>query len=201
MWVAKIGGSLAGAPALARWLAAFSADAERRWLLVPGGGAWADLVRASQRRWAYADALAHRMAMQAMALYGSELHAIEPRLHCRDSLADCLAPGGAWPRLWRPSLADADALTELPADWRVSSDSLALALARRARAEGLLLLKSVAPTDGVRSVSGLAASGWVDEWLPVMMEEGELPVFYAVCDGEIRLPPPDCARIFAAPVS
>lgn len=195
MWVAKIGGSLAGEPALARWLDAFCADGPRRWLLVPGGGRYADLVRASQQRWAYADALAHRMALQAMALYGSELQAIEPRLHCCDSLDDCLATGDAWPRLWRPSLADADALSEVPADWRVTSDSLALALARRGGAEGLLLLKSAAPPDGVRSVSALAVSGYVDEWLPVMMGDGGLPVFFAARGEEVRLPPAEAQRL------
>jgi aspartokinase-like uncharacterized kinase len=196
MWVAKIGGSLAGEPALARWLAAFCEDGSRRWLLVPGGGRYADLVRASQQRWAYADALAHRMALQAMALYGGELQAIEPRLHCCDSLAECLAAGDAWPRLWRPSLPDADALTEVPADWRVTSDSLALALARRAGAEGLLLLKSAAPADGARSLSVLAAGGYVDEWLPVMMEEGAVPVFFAAREDEALLPPAEGQRLF-----
>jgi aspartokinase-like uncharacterized kinase len=186
MWVAKIGGSVAGAASLAHWLAAFCEDTTRRWLLVPGGGSWADLVRASQRRWGYSDVLAHGMAMQAMALYGSELGAIEPRLRRCDSLPEALGSAGGWPRLWRPALSDVAALTEVPADWRASADSLALALARRAGAEGLLLLKSVAPAAGARSAVELAACGWVDDWLPVMMGGGEVPVYWA-CRDEVPL--------------
>ena len=105
MWVAKIGGSLGGTDALVAWLAAFVADGERAWLLVPGGGAYADLVRDSQRRWHYPDAEAHGMALQAMALYASELMAIEPRLEVCDGVAMCGAQAGRWPRLWRPALA------------------------------------------------------------------------------------------------
>jgi len=169
MWVAKIGGSLGAAQALRAWLAAFSTDAKRDWLLVPGGGAYADLVRDSQQRWRYPDAAAHGMALQAMALYASELAAIEPRLEIRDGLAGCAEGAGRSPRLWRPTLADAADFSTLPADWRVTSDSLALALACRIGAEGVVLLKSARPPGAEARASALAACGYVDEWLPVLM--------------------------------
>lgn len=190
MWVAKIGGSLGGTDALVAWLAAFVADRERAWLLVPGGGAYADLVRASQRRWHYPDAAAHGMALQAMALYASELHAIEPGVNVCDGLAACDArPGswpGSWPRLWRPALADATSLPTVPADWRATSDSLALALACRIGAEGVVLLKSARPPGAEARASALAAGGYVDEWLPVLMRESVMPVYW-LCRDEVPL--------------
>ncbi len=198
MWVAKIGGSLAGADALAAWLAALCVDPGRAWLLVPGGGAYADLVRDSQRRWHYPDAAAHGMALQAMALYASELKAIEPRLEVCDGVATCGAEAGRWPRLWRPALADAAILCEVPADWRATSDSLALALASRFDAEGLVLLKSARPPLISAHASDLAACGYVDEWLPVLMRESAVPVYW-LCRDEVSLGVPDEAhRIVAA---
>lgn len=186
MWVAKIGGSLGDADALVAWLAAFVADRERGWLLVPGGGAYADLVRVSQRRWRYPDAVAHGMALQAMALYASELQAIEPRVNVCDGLAACDARPGSWPRLWRPALADAASLSTVPADWRATSDSLALALACRVGAEGVVLLKSARPPGVGTCASALAACGYVDEWLPVLMRESVMPVYWS-CRDEVPL--------------
>jgi aspartokinase-like uncharacterized kinase len=198
MWVAKIGGSLGGTDALVAWLAAFVADGERAWLLVPGGGAYADLVRDSQRRWHYPDAEAHGMALQAMALYASELMAIEPRLEVCDGVDMCGAKAGRWPRLWRPALADATILSEVPADWRATSDSLALALACRLDAEGVVLLKSACPPVVSAHASALAACGYVDEWLPVLMRESAVPVYW-LCRDEVSLGVPDEAqRIVAA---
>jgi len=196
MWVAKIGGSLRAADALVAWLAAFCADRERAWLLVPGGGAYADLVRDSQRRWRYPDAVAHGMALQAMALYASELHAIEPRLNVCDGLAACDARPG--PLLWRPARTDAASLSAVPADWRVTSDSLALALACRIGAEGVVLIKSARPPIDAPHVSALAACAYVDEWLPVLMRGSAMPVYW-LCRDEVPLAGVDEAhRIIAA---
>ncbi len=186
MWVAKIGGSLGDSASLARCLAAFCADRERHWLLVPGGGAWADLVRGSQRRWGYADAHAHGMALQAMGLYASELSAIEPRLEICDGIGRCSAETGRWPRLWRPALADAAIISDVPADWRVTSDSLALTLGSRIGAEGVVLLKSALPPVAATHASALAACGYVDEWLPVLMRGSAMPVYW-LCRDEVPL--------------
>ena len=198
MWVAKIGGSLAGADALVTWLAAFLADRERAWLLVPGGGGYADLVRDSQQRWRYPDAAAHGMALQAMALYASELKAIEPRLEVCDGVVTCGAAAGGWPRLWRPALPDAAILSDVPADWRVTSDSLALALALRVGAEGVVLLKSARPPVGAARACALAACGYVDEWLPVLMRGSTVPVYWFSRDEVPPVVPDEAHRIAAA---
>lgn len=202
MWVAKIGGSLAQASELEGWLAAFCCDPERRWLLVPGGGAYADRVRETQRRWAYSDELAHWSAVQAMSLYAARLAALEPRLLRCYSIAEASERKDRQACLWCPSLADETQLKALPADWRVSSDSIALVLAARLQAEALVLVKSSAP--GLRAQAGsLAAAGYIDALLPTLLGTVALPVYAISKDALPVWPevpgawPPASARILA----
>lgn len=184
MWVAKLGGSLHAHPRRADWLAALREDRGRRWLLVPGGGPHADAVREAQRRCGYDDAVAHRRAILAMARYGEDLLATDPGFVRADSIAACLAharsdnPAAC---LWCPSAADLAALAALPADWRVTSDALAHALATRIGAQALLLVKSIAPPRAARAAA-LAAAGWIDAWLPRLMAASSLPVYWIAAD-------------------
>lgn len=184
MWVAKIGGSLHAQPRLAGWLAALRADRGRRWLLVPGGGPHADAVRAEQRRCGYDDATAHRRAILAMARYGEELLATSPGFVRADSIAACGAharSGDPAACLWCPVAEDVDALAALPADWRVTSDAIAHALAMRIGAQALLLVKSIAPPRAMRAAA-LAEAGWIDAWLPRLMAASSLPVYWLAVD-------------------
>jgi aspartokinase-like uncharacterized kinase len=70
-----------------------------------------------------------------------------------------------------------EVLSSLPADWRVSSDALAHALATRLGATALLLVKSVPPPCQAPAAA-LAAAGWIDAWLPRLMAKSPLPVFW-----------------------
>ena len=63
--VVKLGGSVVRSGELAAWLDAI-ADARVPIVVVPGGGALADEVRACQSRLGFGDASAHRMALLAM---------------------------------------------------------------------------------------------------------------------------------------
>lgn len=180
MWVAKIGGSLRADPRLGAWLAACCADTRRRWLLVPGGGVHADAIRREQQIEGYDDAEAHIRAIVAMGRYGEELLSLEPRLRRASSLADCerlMREATRAPVLWCPIADDARAFAALPADWRVTSDSLAHALATRLGAATLVLLKALAPP--ASGITALARTGYVDAWLPRLMAEATLPVCWA----------------------
>lgn len=180
MWVAKIGGSLHGdRPRLAGWLAALLADTQRQWLIVPGGGPYADAVRRAQQAEGFDDVEAHRRALLAMACYAQDLARLAPTLVPAHGVAACDAAAAGRPVLWHPSAEDALAFTGLPADWRVTSDSLAHALARRVRADAVLLVKS-APAH-VPEVGALAADGYVDAQLPQLMADAPgLRVYWSV---------------------
>ena len=80
MWVVKLGGSLFDAPALRQRLAELATLPGPARIVVPGGGPFADAVRALQPALAVGDLVAHRMAILAMQQFGLALQAIEPRL-------------------------------------------------------------------------------------------------------------------------
>ena len=79
--VVKVGGSLCADPERLRALLASLAEgAFGACLVVPGGGEYADAVRAAQRRDGFDAAEAHRRALDAMSRMAGYFHAIEPRL-------------------------------------------------------------------------------------------------------------------------
>ena len=146
--VVKLGGSHAGAPALrAAWLAALS-GATGPVVLVPGGGPFADAVRAQQGALGYDDATAHDMALLAMGQHGLALAArpgfVPAATPAR--IARALAAGRV--PVWLPAAMLARA-RDVPKGWAVTSDSLALWLAARLGARGVLLVKRDAASPGL----------------------------------------------------
>jgi aspartokinase-like uncharacterized kinase len=138
--VVKLGGGSAASPLLGAWLAAIEAAAGRI-VLVPGGGPFADAVRAAQATLGFGDAAAHAMALLAMAQYAIFLTARGTLLTLaadEDAIARACAAGRV--PVWTPpvTLGPADGV---PASWDATSDSLSLWLAQRLGAPRLLLIK------------------------------------------------------------
>ncbi|MBV9809013.1 MAG: hypothetical protein JO286_17645 [Solirubrobacterales bacterium] len=140
--VVKIGGGLLrteGLDGLRRACAeAIELARDRPVLVVPGGGPFADAVRAVDAQVDLADDVAHALALRAMDQLGTLLAPLLPsaeplmRLVVPRSLALVLAAqafGG------RP---------EVPQSWAVTSDSLAVLAAGAIGAEEAILLKPVA---------------------------------------------------------
>ncbi|MDX1607181.1 MAG: hypothetical protein R3202_13400 [Candidatus Competibacterales bacterium] len=162
-WVVKLGGSLADSDRLPAWLAAIAAGAGRI-VLVPGGGPFADAVRASQARWGFDGHTAHRMALLAMHQYGLLLAGLRPELVPVDSESGIRAAlAAARVPVWLPEPM-ALAAPGLEASWDLSSDSLAAWLAGRLNAERLVLVKSVEAPEP--TPDALAAAGVVDPLFP-----------------------------------
>lgn len=82
----KLGGSLAGSRDLAAWLEVLD-QFSGPLILVPGGGAFADTVRAMQAKMRFDDEAAHHMALLAMEQYGRAIAALWPRLSRVTTLA------------------------------------------------------------------------------------------------------------------
>src|ERR1043166_2960077 len=82
--VVKIGGSWAFSIDLKYWIDALAACAGRV-AIVPGGGPFADAVRAAQAKMGFDDVAAHHMAVLAMEQYGRALASLDQRLSLADS--------------------------------------------------------------------------------------------------------------------
>lgn len=150
--VVKIGGGLLRADGLEGLRRACAEATElaagRPVLVVPGGGPFADAVRAVDAQVGLADDVAHALALQAMDQLGELLRPLLPACALVTGLV--ATPGLALVRA-APAFADRP---EIPRSWAVTSDSLAVLAAAAIGAEEAILLKPVAgvlggwPLDG-----------------------------------------------------
>ncbi|WFP51703.1 uridylate kinase [Methylomonas sp. EFPC3] len=144
--VVKLGGSLLETAALPACLAAVALRPGLK-VIVPGGGRFADQVRAAQRDYRFDEVAAHRMALLAMQQMAELMRGLLPELEVL-AATDSLAAGAAaktW--VWAPHVAELDA-AGVPASWDVTSDSLAAWLAGRIAADELVVVKSAAVVAG-----------------------------------------------------
>jgi aspartokinase-like uncharacterized kinase len=144
--VVKVGGSLLAEPgALNRVAGALVQVARRRaTVVIPGGGPFAEAVRAFDQAHGLSPGSAHWMAILAMDQYAYALaeritnsRVVEGRPGILSALGESTVPVLA-PYRW---LRAAD---ELPHSWEVTSDSLAAYLAMLLGAAELVLVKSLA---------------------------------------------------------
>lgn len=138
MLIVKLGGSLYNSSILTAWMQTLADYAHKiPIIIVPGGGPFADQVRHAQKQYALNDKTAHYMAILAMKQFGLTLANIQTDgqgLNANKTAQSKLS-------IWLP---DDALLTEqnLPHNWSISSDSIALWLAIKCSAQQLILIKS-----------------------------------------------------------
>jgi 5-(aminomethyl)-3-furanmethanol phosphate kinase len=139
--VLKIGGGLLHAEGLDGLRRACAEATElavaRPVLVVPGGGPFADVVRALDAEVGLDDGVAHRLALQAMDQMGILL---APMLPGAKLLRELVAPGSLGLLVAAPAFAGRP---DVPESWDVTSDSLAVLAAAAIGAEEAILLKPV----------------------------------------------------------
>ncbi len=198
--VVKLGGSFALSSRLRAWIAAIAACAGRT-VVVPGGGPFADAVRAAQVRMGFGDRAAHRMALLAMEQYGCALAALDERLLLANSLESIrLGLSDRRVPVWQPTQMAVDDAA-IPQSWDVTSDSLAAWLAARMGAARLVLVKHVEIRGKAVRAADLAACDIVDRAFADFLMASGIPAFILGPDdcGVLRDGPPDeaGARIIA----
>ena len=175
MWVVKLGGSLDRNPLLRDWLEMLALEGRGRVVIVPGGGRFADVAREAQQHWGFDDLAGHNLAVLGMAQMAQMLKGLCPTLQCARDEAEICAElaAGALP-VWMPL----DLLREAPdelTNWGVTSDSLALRLAARLPAEGVIMVKSCAVPSGADE-DALVQAGIVDTEFAAYRAQLECPV-------------------------
>ena len=174
--VIKLGGSFAFSADLGDWIAAIAGCGGSA-VIVPGGGPFADAVRAAQVQMGFDDRTAHRMALLAMEQYGCAIKSLHEALSLAGSL-DSIRRGlaGHQVPVWLPTQMALSA-TDIPPSWDVTSDSLAAWLAGKIGAARLLLVKQVEPAQGTARVADLAERDVVDAAFANFHAASSVPAF------------------------
>jgi 5-(aminomethyl)-3-furanmethanol phosphate kinase len=186
MWIVKLGGSLCADPVLPLWLELLAQLGGGRVTVVCGGGSFADEVRRMQSHWQFSDLAAHNMAVLAMAQTAYQLNAMNPALQLTTSKTDIrrvLHKGQT--ALWLPLEMQRDQ-PDAQTNWDVTSDSIALDLARRLNAERMVVVKSCS-IDPQMSLGQLSAQGIVDKRFAALAEGAAFPIEILHKDGLDRM--------------
>lgn len=195
--VVKIGGSLLDLPDLdARLKSWLDIQTPAHHVLITGGGSLVEEVRRWNAQWPLDEKMAHWVCVDLMSatirLFQSRFPRI-PLTKEEGCLTDRLKSPGAtffdvskWLRESEPDLPG----RALPANWEVTSDSIAARLATCLGASELVLLKSCTPDRfGENILPELTASGLVDQGLGQFV--AGIPQLRVV---NLRLNPPEETR-------
>jgi aspartokinase-like uncharacterized kinase len=165
--VVKVGGSLHDLPdlrpRLQEWLAQLGAG---KVLLVPGGGATADVIRNLDRVHQLGDEVSHWLAIQAMSVNARFLQALLPDSRLISdvlgaSIADASGSGVHILDALPFFQADERRPDHLPHCWEVTSDSLAVRAATLIGAEEVVVLKS----------AGWPGCTWPEAWRDGLLDD------------------------------
>ena len=162
MLVVKVGGSLYDHPRLREGLNEWLSARRSPVLLVPGGGAFADAVRALDRCHQLGDGPSHWIALQATSAAAGFLRAIVPEA------VPVKHPGASFHLgVLDPAefcQFDRGYTGSLPESWDVGTDCVAARAATVFRADRLILLKSIAIPE--MPWAAAAEQGFVDRYFP-----------------------------------
>ena len=174
--VIKLGGSLMSDRVRLGKLLATIAAASARPVIVPGGGVFADAVRTAQAQLGFSDALAHRLALDAMSAYAEVLLELNPDLQIAQTpKAITTAHRGGQAAVWIPT-ALRSGHASIPESWAITSDSLSAWLSAEIAANSLLLIKSAdipaasPPTAAPTETTDLIAAGILDLGFPAFLD-------------------------------
>jgi len=146
-------------------------------IVVPGGGALADQVRACQTSLGFGDAAAHRMALLAIDQLAWAIAGLRQGFEVGATEADLRAAlSRGLVTVWAPYALIAGR-TDVEESWRLTSDSLALWLAARIGAARCYLIKSILRQSARLSAEQLARDGVVDQAFPAMLKDAGVSTF------------------------
>lgn len=141
-WAIKIGGSLYESQYLQAWLETISDISNKKIIIVPGGGPFADQVRKADDKFSLQSKYSHAMAVMAMQQYAGVLKSLSPALIGASSVEKIQQTlNASQVTLWEPYEMVRDQC-RLAESWEISSDSLAVWLAGTLKIKNVLFVKS-----------------------------------------------------------
>jgi aspartokinase-like uncharacterized kinase len=150
---------MSDADTLGRCLATIEQKYKREVVIVPGGGVFADLVRATQKKWKFNDEAAHQMAILAMKQMALLLKSINPAFTLIEAVTSLKKITSV--AIWSPNIQELNG-SSIKANWDFTSDSLAAWLAEQLDATELILIKSAKIPVGL-NLHMLQKKGLVDD--------------------------------------
>ena len=176
MIVIKLGGSLYGNVLLKEWVSCLASIDNYTIIIVPGGGPFADQVRNASKDWDIDNVTSHNMAVLAMQQYAYLISSLNSKITALTSIDILNDNYNTY--IWHPYL-DVINKCEYPKSWKVTSDSIALWLAKEISAQQLILVKS-ANIDGMSNAK-IIHSDIVDKNFPLACPQyqGELTFYNA----------------------
>lgn len=183
MIVLKLGGSLYHSHYLHAWMSELMTVQDEKIVIVPGGGPFADQVRAADKTFSLKEQHSHAMALLAMQQYAWLLASLGDTFQLISGLDDIV--NSKYKQLiWLPYEAIMQECN-YPSSWLITSDSLACWLAQRIRAEKLYLIKSQSlnhhqydPAQHAQFVDGYFAQASMDY-------QGEIFLYHASQVGNV----------------
>ena len=155
---------------------------DTHYLLIAGGGKLVDVVREIDRASPIDAEVAHWICIDLMDITARMLGALLPEIAVIDDfqqIESCVMRPGATilcPGQFLRQIEPKFAGTRFAANWTVTSDAIAARLAIALNADDLVLIKTILPPIARAGalddwITGLAASGYVDEFLPAITPE------------------------------
>lgn len=156
-----------------------------KFVIVPGGGSFADEVRIHYKVFGLSNSAAHKMAILAMSQYGLLIADITPKACPVYRVEECLeaCQKGFLPVLIPHRLLESK--DPFPPSWDVTSDSISVYFAQLLKAKKLILVKDV---DGIYDKQGRLMKtvdlNWLrrnrsclDEYFPKIAEGSQMKCY------------------------
>ena len=142
MVVIKIGGSLQSTDYIKKWINAIRLNRSTSFLIIFGGGKYADNIRHDQKEKKYDDLKAHKLAIKGMTNFTEDILEELKDFTVVNSIRNIKKNYKSRKLLvWMPSYEEVCDFN-IPNNWDATSDSIALAISKNINAP-LIVIKSV----------------------------------------------------------
>ena len=160
----KIGGSTLKSDSIAKCLNLIT-SLEKKILVIPGGGEYANLVRKEQKRLGFDDLTAHNLCILSMikvsmifnSLIKVDAEFIKNIKKFSSSINESLG-------IWLPENEIAESINKYT-NWENTSDSIALMVSKKINAKALVIIKSCVLPKRIRNNNSFALNKIEIEWL------------------------------------